>query len=215
LLRTGRNRKKPYSRSLFYREDVGGPLDLAGETALITHRLIVQLTMAVVTVYASQAFAQGAFPAPLPSQAVQPNDPAFPPENGAATLSSFPANGTAPAPPLQAGLADECRSGFVPLREEAEQRGKLIKAASERHAPPAEACKLIGNFGQAELKMIKYVESHAARCGIPPRISDQLKGGHKNTESMQKIVCAVAQQVQRRGPSGPVGDFWTLPEEQL
>ena len=48
---------------------------------------------------------------------------------------------------------------FVPLREEAEKRGKLIKAASERHAPPDEACKLIGNFGQAEIKMIKYVES--------------------------------------------------------
>ena len=45
------------------------------------------------------------------------------------------------------------------MREEAEKRGKLIKAASERHAPPDEACKLIGNFGQAELKMIKYVES--------------------------------------------------------
>ncbi len=47
----------------------------------------------------------------------------------------------------------------MPLREEAEKRGKLIKAASERHAPPDEACKLIGNFGQAEIKMIKYVES--------------------------------------------------------
>jgi hypothetical protein len=37
---------------------------------------------------------------------------------------------------------------FMPLREEAEKRGKLIKAASERHAPPDEACKLIESFGQ-------------------------------------------------------------------
>ena len=44
--------------------------------------------------------------------------------------------------------------GFVPLREEAERRGKMIKAASDRKAPPDEACKLIKNFGQAELKMI-------------------------------------------------------------
>ena len=35
-------------------------------------------------------------------------------------------------------------TGFVPLRQQAEARGKLIKAASERHAPPEEACKLIG-----------------------------------------------------------------------
>jgi hypothetical protein len=93
---------------------------------------------------------------------------------------------------------------FVPLREEAEKRGKLIKAASDRHAPPEEACKLIANYGQAELKMIKYVESNGSKCGIPPQISDQLKNGHKNTEALQKKVCNVAQQAQQqRGPAGP------------
>jgi len=107
--------------------------------------------------------------------------------------------------------------GFMPLREEAEKRGKLIQAASSRHAPPDEACKLIGNFGQAEIKMIKYVESHAAKCGIPAQVSDQLKTGHKNTENMQQKVCAVAQQVQQRGPAGPslsevLGSSAALPE---
>lgn len=94
---------------------------------------------------------------------------------------------------------------FVPLREEAEKRGKLIKAASDRHASPDEACKLIGSFSQAELKMIKYIEVHAAKCGIPPQIGDQMKNGHKNTEAMQKKVCNVAQQManQPRGPAGP------------
>jgi len=61
----------------------------------------------------------------------------------------------------------------------------------------------ITNFGQAEIKMIKYVESHAAKCGIPPQVSDQLKLGHKNTESMKTKVCAVAQQMQQREPAGP------------
>ena len=77
---------------------------------------------------------------------------------------------------------------FVPLREEAEKRGKLIKAASDRHAPPDEACKLIRNFSQAEVKMIKYVETHAAKCGIPPSVGDQMKDGHKNTEGMATKV---------------------------
>ena len=90
--------------------------------------------------------------------------------------------------------------GFVPLREEAEKRGKLIKAASDRKASPDEACKLIGNFGQAELKMIKYVETNSAKCGIPAQIGDQLRNGHKNTEKMQKQVCGMAAQVQARGP---------------
>jgi hypothetical protein len=109
--------------------------------------------------------------------------------------------------------------GFVPLREEAERRGKLIKAASDRKAPPDEACKLIGNFGQAELKMIKYVETNSAKCGIPPQIADQLKNGHKNTEKMQKQVCGVAEQARTQRPAGPslsevLGSSAALPEAQ-
>jgi hypothetical protein len=193
---------------------------------LIIRRLIVPLTVAVVSVQAGQTFAQGAFPAPLPGQAAPSDASPFPPVNGAAPASSFPVHGAAPltgsaferapAPP-SAGPSDECMKGFVPLREEAEKRGKLIKAASERHAPPDEACKLIKSFGESEIKMIKYVESHAAKCGIPPQIADQLKNGHKNTDGMQKKVCAVAQQVQQKGPTGPslsevLGSSAALPE---
>jgi hypothetical protein len=153
---------------------------------IIRRRLIVPLAVAlVVTARAGLAFAQGASPAPLPDQTVQ------------------------------VGPSDDCRKGFMALREEAETRGQLIQAASGRHAPPDEACKLIGNFVQAEVKMIKYVESHATTCGISPQISDQMKTRHKNTETMQTKVCALAQQVLQRGPSGPTGDFWTLPEKQL
>ncbi|MEA2912726.1 MAG: hypothetical protein QOJ15_4807 [Bradyrhizobium sp.] len=198
---------------------------------MIIRRLIMSLAVAAIAAHAGQAVAQGAFPAPLPGQTPLKSDPALPPVNGAAPAASvgtpsnsFPANGTAPisdssfertpAPLSQAGPADECSSGFGPLREDAEKRGKMIKAASDRHAPPDEACKLIGNYSQAEMKLIKYVESHAT-CGIPPQIADQLKAGHKNTENMQQKVCAMAQQVQQRGSSGPTGDFWTLPEKQL
>lgn len=187
---------------------------------MIIRRLIVPLTVAVVTCHAGQGFAQGAFPAPLPGQAAPSNASPFPPVNGAApaavggALSAFPSAGAAPiagsafdrgpAPPSQAGgPPDDCMKKFLPLREEAEKRGKLIKAAGERKASPDEACKLIGNFGQAEIKMIKFVETNAARCGIPPQVADQMKNGHKNTDAMQKKVCGVAQQAQQRGPSGP------------
>jgi hypothetical protein len=203
-------------------------------------RLIVPLTVAVVTIHAGQALAQGAFPAPLPGQAGAPrNDPAFPPVNGAAPAASlggpapagafppaaggFPAGPApmsggafAPGPP-QGGPPDMCMKGFVPLREEAEKRGKMIKVASERHAPPDEACKLIASFGQAELKMIKFVQTNSAKCGIPPQVADQLKSGHQNTEKMQTQVCNVAKQAQTRGPAGPslsevLGSSAALPE---
>ena len=187
---------------------------------MIIRRLIVPLAVAVVTCHAGQCFAQGAFPAPLPGQAAPSNASPFPPVNAAAPPaavggpSPFPATGAAPftgsaferppAPPPQAGgPPDDCMKKFMPLRQEAEKRGKAIKAAGERKAGPEEACKLIGNFGQAEIKMIKFVEANAARCGIPAQVADQMKTGHKNTESMQKKVCGVAQQAQQRGPAGP------------
>ena len=178
-------------------------------------RLILPLTLAAIAVGTSDVRAQGAFPAPLPGQAAPSGASPFPPVNGAPTAASvgptqgsFPVNGAAPLgggmmgggpPPQAGGPPDACMKEFVPLREEAERRGKLIKAASDRHATPDEACKLIGNFSQSEIKMIKFVESHAAKCGIPGQVADQLKNGHKNTEKMQKNVCAVA----ARGPSGP------------
>jgi hypothetical protein len=203
---------------------------------LIIRRLIAPLTVAVVAFHASQGLAQGAFPAPLPGSQSAPiaNDPAFPPVNGAPTASvgsrptSFPITGAAPisgssferpAPPSQAGggPSEDCMKAFIPLREDAEKRGKLIKAASERHAPPDEACKLIGNFGQAEVKMIKYIETNASKCGIPSQVGEQMKTGHKNTELMMQKVCAAAQQAQGRGPAGPslsevLGSAAALPE---
>jgi hypothetical protein len=129
-----------------------------------------------------------------------------------ALLAASVCGSNSSASPLEDSLAapaelDACMKEFVPLRKEAEERGKLIKAASERHAPPDEACKLIGNFSLSEIKMIKYVDANSTKCGIPPQVADQLRAGHKNTEVMQKKICAAAQQAQRGGPAGPVGDF--------
>jgi hypothetical protein len=197
-------------------------LGLAGDKALIMRRLLMPLTLAIVSLHAGQAGAQGGFPAPLPGQASNNASP-FPPVNGAAPSTSvgaapaspFPSAGAAPLagagmqqrpagpPPGAGGGGEKCMAEFVPLREEAERRGKLIKAASDRHAPPDEACKLIASYGQAEVKMLKYVETHSAQCGIPPQIADQLKTGHNGTDALQKKVCNVAQQMQQRGPSGP------------
>jgi hypothetical protein len=213
--------------------EVRGLLDLAMGTALIVRHLILPLAAIAVIADVGQASAQGAFPAPLPNQATQRGATSFPPAgggspfppvNGAAPGASFPAGSVAPlagpgfgAPPPSAGPSDECMKGFIPLREEAEKRAKMIRAASERHATPEEACKLFVNFGQAEIKMVKFVESHAAKCGIPPQVSEQIKTGHKNTEGLRQKVCAAAQQQAQRGPAGPslseaLGSAAALPE---
>lgn len=187
---------------------------------MTTHRLIVSLAAAAFVIHAADVRAQGAFPAPLPGQAAAPAAPAasspFPPVNGAtAAPVSRPADsafsgGAAPigggfgAPQQQqAGPPGgaECQTGFLSLRKDAEEKAKLIQAAGKRKAPPQEACKLIGNFSQAELKMIKFVETNAKKCGIPPEAGAQMKKGHANTEQLQSKVCAIAAQ----GPAGPAG----------
>jgi hypothetical protein len=181
--------------------------------------LIVPLTLAVASVCAAQAFAQATFPAPRPGQAEAPASSASPVPyvNDAAPLGSQDVPAVSPS----GSRSDACVNGFAPLREEATERGRLIKAASDRKAPADEACKLIASFAQAEISMIKYVEANATKCGIPPRIAGQLRNGHEKTEKMRKQVCAIAQQrpstgqepgewvgPRRRAPAGPVGDFW-------
>jgi hypothetical protein len=207
-------------------------------------RLIVPLSMALFVVQATEIRAQGAFPAPLPGAAGTANDSAFPPVNGAPRATSpfppvngapaaavggpspFPSAGAAPlsggfspVPQQQAGPpgGEDCMKGFMPLRQEAEKRGSAIKAASERHAPPEEACKLISAFSQSEVKMIKYIEANKQKCGIPESVGAQMQTGHKNTEGMRQKVCNVAQQQQQRGPAAPrlsdvLGSSASLPE---
>ena len=210
-------------------------MDLAGGTPLIVRRLIVPLTVAAFAACAVQANAQGAFPAPLPGQAAPANASPFPPVNGAAPAASFgqpsafPSNGAAPiaggaptapmgAPPPggAGGPSEACMKGFVPLREEAEKRGKVIKAAMERKAPAEETCKLIEHYSQAELKMMNYVKLNQTKCNIPPQISEQMKKGHEGTEATLK-KCQMAAQAQQRGPAGPslsevLGSSAALPE---
>ncbi|CCD96699.1 conserved exported hypothetical protein [Bradyrhizobium sp. ORS 375] len=186
---------------------------------MITRHPVVPFVVAALLLSAGHAMAQGAFPAPLPGQTqTQSNASPFPPINGnapapapmAAPANAFPPAGPAAfgggggggfAPPQAAGPGpgESCMKEFVPLREEAERRGKLIQAASKRKATPVEACKLFKSFSQAEVKMIKYIEANSARCGIPGQIAEQLKTNHKGTEGIQQKVCTVAEQMQKGG----------------
>jgi hypothetical protein len=217
-----------------------------GTPLIVRRLIVPLTVAAAFAACAVQAHAQGAFPAPLPGQAASPFPPVngaapagaspFPPVNGAPATSlgqptAFPSNGAAPisgggpvqpmgAPPGPgpgaAGSNDACMKAFVPLREDAEKRGKLIKAASERHAQPDEACKLLEAYSKAEFKMMEYIKLNSTKCGIPPTILEQMKKGHVGTEEMSKKVCGMAQ-AQKAGPAGPslsevLGSSATLPE---
>jgi hypothetical protein len=87
------------------------------------------------------------------------------------------------------------------LREEAQRRAKLVGEASKRHAPAQEACKLIGEFAQAELRFVNFTKVKQSACNIPAQVPKQLAEAHAHTEQMRKQVCTAASQPQ--GPAGP------------
>jgi hypothetical protein len=176
--------------------------------------LIAPLIVAIIPIAAGgELLAQNVFPAPLPGQTGEP------PVNGsspsATPMSPFPSYDIPPigalgrGPPVAPAVSRECVDGYTPLREDAEKKSKLITAASERRASPVEACKLIDSFRAAQARLIRYVETNAAKCTIPAQIAEQLNASQKKTTDLLTKVCTLAQQqMRKRAPAGPTGDFW-------
>lgn len=154
-------------------------------------RLIVSVISAIVIIIADPAHAQSTFPAPLPAdRSALENVSPFPPVNGAAPSMPPSALGEAYVVQFRSELPDACHNGFAALRDEAERRGRLVKAASDRRAPRDEACQVIGRFRAAELKMIRYVDANSAKCGLQ-HVAARLKAGAAKTEEMYRRLCAV------------------------
>lgn len=89
-----------------------------------------------------------------------------------------------------------------PLRDEVQRRAKLVQEVSKRHGTAQEACKLIGEFSQAEMRFLNFVTAKQTACGIPAEIPKQMKVAHGHTEQMHKQVCGMANTPQASaGPS--------------
>jgi hypothetical protein len=99
-----------------------------------------------------------------------------------------------PAPPAV------CQQ-LLAMRDDTQKNAAAIQAASQRKAPPAEACKLFRTFIASETKMIKAVVEHGSKCGVPPEVPGQMRAGHARAEQVAKQVCDAAAQGAR--PAGP------------
>ncbi|MGJ4997981.1 hypothetical protein ACQR0Z_26405 [Bradyrhizobium sp. HKCCYLS3077] len=110
-----------------------------------------------------------------------------------AAAAPQPAVPAVPGSPGVAGFRppESCLKEFTPLRDETARRAKLLKAATERRFAPGEACQLVHDYELAQTKMIDYAVAHASMCGIPAKITDQLKANHANTLAVMRKVCTV------------------------
>jgi hypothetical protein len=147
-------------------------------------------------------------PAQRPASASPFPDPSS--SNAAASQGVFsqgaaPVGGFGSGPPGGGGgdTAEQqaCMEKFAPIRAEAEKRANAIKAASDRKAPPQEACGLIKSYVQAEAELVSYVTAKQTACGIPPEIPKQLKASQARSQQMLKVVCNAATQPQRGDPA--------------
>jgi hypothetical protein len=80
-----------------------------------------------------------------------------------------------------------CAKGYDPLWQDATKKKWLIEHGTGRL--PSESCKLVGDYRQAELKMVKYIETNATKCGITLQVIDQLKMRYKKTETFAESIC--------------------------
>jgi hypothetical protein len=110
-------------------------------------------------------------------------------------------NNAPPAPPPGQPQLPPCFKEFSPIREEAQKRAEILKAAMQKKVPREEACKLIKNFSAAEAKVVKFVTTNAQECGIPSQAVGQMKSNHDRTVKMETQVCNAAAGPQRQ--TGP------------
>src|SRR2546425_608430 len=126
-------------------------------------------------------------PAPPPGAGQQGAPMGFPrgappPGGVAGPQAGFPGPQGAPQEP-------PCFKDFMPLRQDAEKRAGLIKAASDRKAPRPEVCQLFKNFAAAEAKVVKFVSTNQSACSIPQDVVGQMKSNHDRTLKIRDQVC--------------------------
>ena len=115
--------------------------------------------------------------------------------------ATAPSPATSPWAQPQPQQIPPCALEFGKLRDETQKRAAAIQAASKRKAPPQEACALFNAFSAAEVKLLKFVTTNMASCGIPPQVPEQIKKGHVRTEDIRTKVCQAAAAPPR--PAGP------------
>jgi hypothetical protein len=177
------------------------------------------LLAACVAPLATAALAQQAEPFGTPMPQQQGADPFGAPPQQAAPFGAPPAQsgpdpfagpaarglglGPAPAPPPQQAQQEPppCVTQFFKLRDDAQNKAKAIQKASDRKAPPKEACHLFNVFAAAEAKVLKYAVDNKTSCGVPDDIIKQIKAGHERTNEIKTKVCQLAAAPPR--PAGP------------
>lgn len=103
------------------------------------------------------------------------------------------AAGAAAIYPAQAQSPSPC-DGFMPLRNDAQQKGQAIATAEKRHADRKELCTLVSRFYVAEGAALKFLEANKSWCGVPDQAITAARTTHTQTLKFRDVVCSPAPQ---------------------
>ena len=162
---------------------------------MTTHRLPRHCALACACVLVLAGLSQAAAQfLPMPGQTAPTSQ--FPPMAGQS--GAFPpAPGQSGAPPRQAtpfpspGGQSVCQT-FPEIRSDVEKNALAIRAAGERKATREEVCPLFKIFAAKEARMIKFLVSNQALCGVPNEAIKAAKANHTKTLQIRNQVCSAA-----------------------
>jgi hypothetical protein len=97
--------------------------------------------------------------------------------------------------------AQYCQSTFESLKAGIDKYGKAIQSANKRKAKVTEACSLFNSYVSAEAKMMKFMKSSQAQCGIPEQAIKNINESHAKSVSLRTKICNAAKGGGSRPPS--------------
>ena len=133
-----------------------------------------------------------AFPPPPGQTAAPRQDPAFPAPPGAGGGLRPAVAGPSAAPPA-GGFANPAQRvclEFPTLRDEVQKAFFQIQEAGKRKLPREQACPMFKVAVAKEDKLLKFLETNKALCGVPPQIITQVKTGHTQAIRVRDQICS-------------------------
>lgn len=109
---------------------------------------------------------------------------------GVSGASPASAQTAQPGQAAQSGAAGPQCNDFVRLRDAAQQKASLVKAAGLKKDDRKGMCDALTRFSAAEELAVKFLESNMSWCGIPPQVVTEAKASHEKTVKFRTVVCS-------------------------
>lgn len=94
---------------------------------------------------------------------------------------------------LAAGAARaDCQSDAMSIRQEIEEKGKVLQAAIKKKSDPQTLCPLFKAYTAVEAKWVKFLGDNKDWCQIPAQVIEQAASGSKKAVEVRNNVCNAA-----------------------